>query len=691
MANYKKLFWALAALPLLTACSSDEPKNGGTDANERDGGVYMSIRLNPTGGNGSRSQTSGPNQSSDGTEVGTDAENAVKTALIVLAGSDNSLISYGIVDPGNNQGTLTSANISSSFVYQATAQFSKTELDTYYSSDKFSATVNVFVYCNPSQNLLDKFDAADTGATDWVDWAADVTRNTNELWNATNGFIMTNAAPAERQLPPTFDEWNNYSTAVKPFDLSGNNAPGTEGAVDNLTNRGTIPVHRMAARLDFRDGSQVKEDGAIIGNGVEGVPFTYGVVKNVNGEVIVNCEILAMALNNMEKNQYYLGRVSDNGQPTGANYQLCGPERAWIKNASGTLTGGNYVISPDWKAKYADIKSKFSDYFIYPFFDANGVVSEKGAGWDWIYCSEVVKGPSDNYGSKSYHVWRYLTENAIPGSARHQINSQSTGVAFKARLLPTEKLTDDGSDKWEAMLYEALTYANSSVGTNKLLHNNPETDPTIYSLSGNSLYVTWDNVREAALAEAGFDATKGQNQNLDRTAPLYRICYGDGGVGTVTDDANKVIYTDDLAQDQKSANYLWQQWDNAKTNGSSAAALETAKLAFKKVATGLGFTLYQSSQDPQTNKWGYYCYYYYWVRHNDNLENGAMGPMEFAIVRNNVYKLTITSIHTLGHPRIPENDPEDPKPDDPDEKSEVYISVSVDVLPWVVRINNFDF
>ena len=104
----------------------------------------------------------------------------------------------------------------------------------------------------------------------------------------------------------------------------------------------------------------------------------------------------------------------------------------------------------------------------------------------------------------------------------------------------------------------------------------------------------------------------------------------------------------------------------------------------------LNFTLYQSSTDNRFGP-GYYCYYYYRNRHNDNLDNGVMGPMEFAVVRNNVYKLAVTNIKKLGHPRLSVNDPESPTPDTPDESDNVYIDVECQVLPWTVRINNIEF
>lgn len=101
-----------------------------------------------------------------------------------------------------------------------------------------------------------------------------------------------------------------------------------------------------------------------------------------------------------------------------------------------------------------------------------------------------------------------------------------------------------------------------------------------------------------------------------------------------------------------------------------------------------GFTAYK----PVDGK--YYTYYYYWNRHNDNGDNTAMGRMEFAVVRNNVYKLCVDSIKKFGHPDPTDPDPVDPDPvdpDDPDEQGEYYFKVTVKVLPWVVRVNHIEF
>lgn len=65
-----------------------------------------------------------------------------------------------------------------------------------------------------------------------------------------------------------------------------------------------------------------------------------------------------------------------------------------------------------------------------------------------------------------------------------------------------------------------------------------------------------------------------------------------------------------------------------------------------------------------------------------------MRSMEFSVVRNNVYKLSVQNIVSFGHPGDPGDDPDPDEPDDPDETPKIYFTVKVEVLPWVVRIND---
>ena len=72
--------------------------------------------------------------------------------------------------------------------------------------------------------------------------------------------------------------------------------------------------------------------------------------------------------------------------------------------------------------------------------------------------------------------------------------------------------------------------------------------------------------------------------------------------------------------------------------------------------------------------------YYYFFKHNDNGIQGVMGPMEYAIVRNNIYRIAVQGFNGLPTPY----DPEDP--DEPDKPQEEFdIMVDLKVLSWAKR------
>ena len=98
----------------------------------------------------------------------------------------------------------------------------------------------------------------------------------------------------------------------------------------------------------------------------------------------------------------------------------------------------------------------------------------------------------------------------------------------------------------------------------------------------------------------------------------------------------------------------------------------------------VGFTKYAPTNGV------YETYYYYWNRHNDNgiddpYNDARMGPMEFAVVRNNVYKLSVDAIYKFGYPSDKKPDPRDPDEPDPDGSDPVFMLITVKVLPWITH------
>lgn len=131
-------------------------------------------------------------------------------------------------------------------------------------------------------------------------------------------------------------------------------------------------------------------------------------------------------------------------------------------------------------------------------------------------------------------------------------------------------------------------------------------------------------------------------------------------------------------------------WELSETGTYTVTDGETVKKYALKVGQtrgGNGFTVYKNigSKDAPV----YPVYYYYWNRHDDNGQSNVMGAMEFSVVRNNVYKLSINSVSMFGCSGT-DDDPDKPKPDDPDEKEHMYIKIDVQVMPWTVRLNGID-
>ena len=150
-----------------------------------------------------------------------------------------------------------------------------------------------------------------------------------------------------------------------------------------------------------------------------------------------------------------------------------------------------------------------------------------------------------------------------------------------------------------------------------------------------------------------------------------------------------------------------------KDKDSSAAltAAEASALAWKEyMYTTFGYAS-RTDGTPQVNQGGKdtrrllaryglhtyvdgVCFYTHWIRHSNN-NAPSKGIMEYAIVRNNVYKLRIRDFYGLGDdipyepPFDPEPeepiDPEDPEdPEDPDKPDEPEkIEIEVVVKPWV--------
>ena len=710
MRNLSKYFTGILAASLLVGCSDDNlaPDDKKVPTYHPEDAVYMQVTVKPTStaNIGSRGETIDPDdgysQSDNGIEVGSEAENKIYNVMLIIADEQNNLISYALVGglSNNNNNLPGQPPHTNNNSVNVNAAFKRQEIADFYNGKTFTEnpTVHVFALCNYTQDMLNDIKGAKVGDDEWTDFSqkvieyspSDSQPNTGvSILSTEGGLYMANATIATKTFPKTAEEWDAYTTEKTPFDLSGESAsePGTLGNV------GSIRVERGMARFDFADGSisKTSEDGKL-GN----QEYVVGKMKvpdpDNEGSTIekntLKVKLMRMALVNMSNEFYYLRHVAE-ALPAANNFaanlapekiSLCEGEKRWDLS-DGII--GNWVVDNDakWKNEFAAMSDEakrsvdFAKHFNFPLGNGSGenwsITPEARLIWYSSKIADVLKGTEDindpttwNPDNYDYRVWRYVTENTIP-SIEGQQNGVTTGVVFKAQILPMEDSPKD--------LAAALngTFKMNDKGEYDP-NGNIEDNPILYVFD-NVIYVKWTQIRAEAL-------------NQKAGSPLFNAVFGNS---TIDADGKFVD------KDEDCADALYEKWvgENATTPEPSGADFE----AFRNKVVSEKIAIYQYSseetdaEDSVSKEGGYFCYYYYWNRHNDNGKNGIMGPMEFQVVRNNVYKLAVTEISKLGHPRKTENDPDPEDPGTPDEQSNIYFKVRVEVLPWVVRVNNIEF
>ena len=544
----KFAFGAMALL--LASCSSDEPIINGDDT--QDGDVYASLTLQlPNGG------TRAGNQ---GIEVGQDNENAVGKIFVVLATKENDkyiLLSKATAD-ATNMGAGSTAN---SLKY--TLNFSSKDMAP-DALEEGSAVpgqkeVYVFAFCNPTRNLQLVYSQLNKGSEIGNSFN-EIEAENAEIWQS-GKFLMTNKEISKAVEIPTRDDLiKNHNTPEKALNL------------------GTVKVMRVAARFDFALGGKNNDNKYVIKDALD------------NNVEIGTVELTEMAMFNIAKNFYYLPRTNSTWDWKGTT-TLCGDLEA------------EYPMSYNvdgFKTKSSLNTSDLTKNYHYPVLSLDGLVWTKidPASWN----NKTEDNPTDwtNTGDVDYRIWRYTSENTIPGTANDQtgVGTQkagiSTGVVFKGEFTPNDTQVWNGNTVY--------TYKDVVYGDFKALKE----------------YVT---KYPETLVAAAFKTVQ-EFQNVSGDADLTKSLLPDGA-----------------------------------KNGFNSYSAVNGK---------------------------YIMYYYYYNRHNTNDDPAVMGINEFGVVRNNVYKLRVSKIATLGRP-------DTPKPDEPNEEEKAYFIVSCEVMPWTVRVNNIEF
>lgn len=585
------IFGAAAVLSLAACSKNIDPEDPGAASGTK-GDLYMTMTITPTGSVGTRATTTTPNQ---GTEVGQDDENKIGSALIVFAKeatpNKGDYKVFATLKGGDISGTQSP--------YLATYKMDRNILLNDVKSNPDGVTYSLFVIANPTREIETTYEtAAASPMTTDVQQEFTLSEDADTYWSASNGFLMSNA------------ELGETATIKITEDMV---AVGTHTEATDPLRLGSVTVQRAMSRFDINtEESHLK--------------FT---VENQKAPITsLSLEFDAVALINMAKTANMFKVTAEKKSTLGDKTISFFPSRE-----------GSYkdywVFSPDQNNDY-----------IYPLFSGLAAGSDgkkftgtaqtlTDPGFDYTELSTLDGGrdtftkPSDAISGEpltGYKFWRYCMENTNPDDPKGQLNGNSTGVIFRAKIdvTPAE---EKGFEKGDAL------YAYGNV------------------VFGNAV-----DLRDYAL-------NVDEDQHTD-DLDVFRT------VSNHYNDAVEAYKAMDSNQD----------WTPEEKDKAALAVLD-AKLVAE------GFTIYRANGEAND----YYCYYFYWNRHNNNNAPTQMGIMEFATVRNNVYKLYVSKVLRLGHPAIPGDDPDPEDPNDPDEEDNFYCQIECKVLDWEVRMNGIEF
>ena len=673
----KKLLGFMGVVAMLTfaSCSNDNFDEPNMTPDQQ-GDLFLTMNITPASNVGTRTAT--PNQ---GYEVGKERENTIGSALIILAkGSEAAgyevVATSGDISSGNLVGDPSGAgagqghgadadagqdgiqndgydngNALHSNSYKASFTFTRSILQEdiknngaavegtdsgLWESDAETPTKKityaVFVIANPTEEIKAAAAAAAAPGATNKDVQQVFTASSNTYRNAgiwkDGEFLMSNSRIAEVTIFDTEIALGRHTKKAEALHL------------------GTVQVQRAMSRFDLATSpshTSFEKSGSESSDDSEPGPSTLDVKVEFDAVAMVNMAKTAYLYKTMALNQTNL-------DAQGTNNTL----KVFFGNERDASFANNWVFSPNQSEYFNPLFTLTSNSLDKYVGSSVGfeTLFENGKDFQWISTlteeDNTFEHEQHAQGIGNYNIWRYCMENTNPDITDNQKNANSTGIVFRAKLTG-EKIPETGSDPIYA-------YGNVVLGTADDLYTYATSPKSSDDNTG--VYESVRSIYYAAMKKAVADNIQSTDDESGE------ITWKNDGGWKTDDDGNYVRPT---------------------------AATEDEIAAFDTFLVGQDFGIYRptmtgDSQDVPV----YYCYYLYWNRHNDNSQNTIMGIMEFATVRNNVYKISVNKVLHLGHPGKPGDDPDDPDPDDPDEKDEFWIDVDCQILPWEVRINNVE-
>lgn len=668
----KSLFWTLAFASLAVSCAdslSDESGNGGNVNGIEGPKTYMTVSISS---DATRATPSGGEEGDvPGGEIGDLNEYKVNDVTVILYtdASGNTPTAFTgdckLIGAGYKDGIAQMETSSELWHSRTTATVTITVTDPEQKNSFDGKTYGVIAVTNLGNKdlLYSRINANDINTGEELANFLQV-----NAWDNSKGFVMSTHNDTYNGASPIFDKVT-LQAGVDP-----NKAPTA-----------SVHVERLAAKIRINEQAGVND-------------FIYTINSGAATEAKVRLDQVAI-VNKLTSGSYLLKRVTEDvadcysALPTSAdNDKFLGNENTGVNGF-----GINYVIDPWTRAKETITPSAdnlnardalvgaslTSPYATANLSYDNDFVGDNYASMWTSYGSDVVN-LSAYSGTFPLHL-AYTQENTT--SLTMQKNGYSTGALFKATYFPknwaattTAVVGGNTVGKVEAV---EIDYNGSDAGTgyDAISSSTAPADFKFYVYAGN-IYKDY----EAIFNEYVWTEQKPLDGNQDGT-PIYS--YSDF---TATDIVNvKVadLFKHLLAGYSDPFDYIDYLIDKYDTNKDGKYdSNDTDYAADKTFAAADAIETYLTANQTEVNAVAVpyengVCYYPYWIRHASNGIPTKMSVMEFAIVRNNIYDMTVKEISGLGL-----SGAEKPVPGKDDEEDKYYFNVELYVKNWIVRNNN---
>lgn len=307
-------------------------------------------------------------------------------------------------------------------------------------------------------------------------------------------------------------------------------------------------------------------------------------------------EITGAALvNNLTAGSYIIKRVADD--VNGTNLSYLGNETA---DENGAAT--NYVLDPWTASKNGNL---YGTWFMNGSSDPN-----------W-WAGYVQPGTPVSDGAETWQRIGYTLENTTAADAAG--SDYSTGVVFKAKFNPQGVANYTEGETFFA--YGTKIYASMEDMMAGFYGSKFDDLDNITSCA------TWGDVKQFITSTLLTNDPSGYNKYLE-------------GLAEGKDDSETVANASSLTW----GNYMLNECGYSKDEHGKVILDQNDKVT-RIALQPYGTRTYEDAT----------CYYTWWVRHSNDNDDTKKGIMEYAIVRNNIYKLTVNSVYSLGG-EVPEEE-----------------------------------